>query len=45
MSHDAMNHEKGRDSVPRQHLRPFEAMLTKLEELDDYTHIALTRSR
>jgi len=44
MSHGAMSHEKGRDSGPRQHLRPFEAMLTKLEELDDYTHIALRNS-
>lgn len=40
-----LSHAKGRyrarHSPERQHLRPFEAMLVKLEELDDYSHIAL----
>lgn len=43
MSNVDLDHVKVGDSPPpdRPHLRPFEAMLTKLEELDDYTHIAL----
>ncbi|MCD6006911.1 diversity-generating retroelement protein Avd [Halomonas sp. IOP_31] len=41
MSHVDPGHDQGRGSAPRQHLRPFEAMITKLEELDDYSHVAL----
>ena len=45
MSHVEPGHVSGRDSARsapgRQHIRPFEAMLVKLEELDDYSHIAL----
>ncbi len=40
-----LSHESGRGSARpqpnRQHLRPFEAMLTKLEELDAYVHLAV----
>lgn len=43
MSHAPASHEGERGSAPRQHLRPFEAMLTKLEELDGYSHLALSQ--
>ena len=45
MSHvdlrDAGGHDSGRPQASRQHLRPFEAMLIKLEELDTYVHLAV----
>lgn len=40
MSHAPMRHG-GAAGRPRSHLPPIEALLVKLEELDDYSHIAL----
>lgn len=40
MSHAPMGHGNAAGR-PRQHLAPIEALLVKLEELDDYSHIAL----
>lgn len=41
MSNANMCHASVRDSGARNYLKPLDAMLVKLEELDDYTHIAL----
>ena len=35
------DHSREQARKSRENLRPFEAMLVKLEELDDYTHVAL----
>ena len=40
MNHGAMRHGGAADR-PRSQLPPIEALLVKLEELDDYSHIAL----
>lgn len=40
MGHAAMRHGSAADR-PRSQLPPIEALLVKLEELDDYSHIAL----
>jgi hypothetical protein len=41
MSHVDQFQAVGRDNAPYQHLRPFEGMLTKVEELEDYSRRAL----
>lgn len=37
MSHADVGHASGRGSAPYQHLAPFDALLTKLEELQEYS--------
>jgi len=41
MSQANQRQAQGRGSAPYQHLRPFEGMLTKIEELEDYSRRAL----